>query len=517
MSNGNNEEKDLTNQTVAGYRVLHRLGRGGMSAVYLAFHENLRRHVAFKVLRQDLVGSSDHQQRFLQEARAAASLIHPNIVQVYDIGQAEQIHFIAQEYIPGTTLRNYIQRSGSLPVPETLSIMLQIAAAIQKASSVGIVHRDIKPENILLTPDGEVKVADFGLARARGQDTSLTDVGVTLGTPLYMSPEQIQGQPIDSRSDLYSLGVTAFHMLAGRPPFEGDTALALAVQHLQNPPPDLSPLRQDVPQELIAIINQLLQKSPDNRISSAATLIRLLREIVDSMHLNWRTDHPLPLANLVVDNQTDLTAKTMRLQVVTLESSKAARRIRTRNLAAIAGSFVFFLSAFAFASSYRREPLLPDQYVQPPDVECKASVGQQYFHALLTDTIPAWRAVEECFPQDGSLLSKSYNVKAWLRLSRAYTRQNELDRARQTLFKILRLEGDADTAMRVLALIQAAEIEAIEGNSERMKELREESKRLYASLPQNRKEFVDKAMTKECQVIWNATDPVPPVPAKSST
>ncbi len=268
LSSRNDESRDLTNRIVAGYRVLHRLGRGGMSEVYLGFHENLRRHVALKVLRQDLVNSPDHLARFLQEARAAASLVHPNIVQVYDIGQFDNVHYIAQEYIAGSNLRAYIQRCGSVPLPEALSILLQTAAALQKAASIGIVHRDIKPENILLTSDGEVKVADFGLARAKGQETNLTEVGVTLGTPLYMSPEQIQGSSVDSRSDLYSLGVTAFHMLAGRPPFEGETALALALLHTQNEPPALESFRPDLPPTLCKIIHRLLKKNPDDRFSS---------------------------------------------------------------------------------------------------------------------------------------------------------------------------------------------------------------------------------------------------------
>ncbi|MFN9436647.1 MAG: serine/threonine-protein kinase, partial [Planctomycetota bacterium] len=145
---------DLTNQTIAGYSILHRLGVGGMSEVYLAFQESLRRHVAFKVLRSDFVGSDEHEQRFLQEARAAASLIHPNIVQVYDVGKIESIHYIAQEYVAGSNLNSFIQRRGALPLQEAISILWQATAALQKAASIGLVHRDIKPDNLLLTPDG---------------------------------------------------------------------------------------------------------------------------------------------------------------------------------------------------------------------------------------------------------------------------------------------------------------------------------------------------------------------------
>ena len=196
------EGNDLTNQVIAGYSVLHRLGVGGMSEVYLAFQNSLHRHVALKVLRADFVGSEEHEQRFLQEARSVASLIHPNIVQVYDVGKFDSTLYIAQEYVPGSNLNSFIQRRGALPLEEAVSILWQATSALQKAASIGLVHRDIKPDNLLLTPDGEVKVADFGLARARGKNQNLTAVGVALGTPLYMSPEQVQGLSVDSRSDL---------------------------------------------------------------------------------------------------------------------------------------------------------------------------------------------------------------------------------------------------------------------------------------------------------------------------
>jgi serine/threonine-protein kinase len=318
-----------------------------------------------------------------------------------------------------------------------------------------------------------------------------------------MSPEQIQGLPIDSRSDLYSLGVTAFHMLAGRPPFEGETALALAVQHLQNPPPNLAELRPDVPMELIAIVNQLLEKSPDQRISSAASLIRALREIVDAMHLNWRADHPLPLSNLVVDNQADVTAKTMRLQAVTLEKNREAIKARRLQAVVIAASVLIFGCTFAFTAFYGRKPLIPDQISATPDVSRKSTVEQQYFHALLSDTIANWRAVEEYFPPDASPSSLSYNVKAWLRLSRVCVRQKEFAAAREALLKIIRLEGEADKAMRVLALIEAAGIESSNGNTPMMEMMQKQARMEYASLPPERKEFVDRAIPKEYEVIWN--------------
>ena len=229
---------------IGRYRIEHSLGSGGMADVFYALHEDLRRPAAIKVLKASLAADETNLQRFMNEARSAAALVHPNIVQVYDVGRDEELRYIAQEYIPGVNLRQYlaaenepgqpsqeVSRDAStgdrkLGFAETLSILFQILAALNKSSSSGIVHRDIKPENIMLTQDGDVKVADFGLARTfLGDDPKLTRAGTTLGTPMYMSPEQIQDGTVDIRSDLYSLGVTLYHMLAGRPPFLGETQL----------------------------------------------------------------------------------------------------------------------------------------------------------------------------------------------------------------------------------------------------------------------------------------------------
>ena len=291
--NRHNDENDLTNQVIGGYSILHLLGVGGMSEVYLAFQNSLHRHVALKVLRADFVGSEEHEQRFLQEARSVASLIHPNIVQVYDVGKFDSTLYIAQEYVPGSNLNSFIQRRGALPVEEAVSILWQATSALQKAASIGLVHRDIKPDNLLLTPDGEVKVADFGLARARGKNQNLTAVGVALGTPLYMSPEQVQGLTVDSRSDLYSLGATAYHMLSGRPPFSGDTALALAMQHIQAEPVGLDQLRPDLPDQLVEIVHRLLKKNPEDRFGSAMELAREIRSFIDN-HMQGQGDKMVP-------------------------------------------------------------------------------------------------------------------------------------------------------------------------------------------------------------------------------
>ena len=244
-SRSNVDAHDLTGRLLGDYQILRRLGTGGMAQVYLAQQESLQRPVAFKVLLPRLASDSSYVRRFHHEARSAASLVHSNIVQIFEVGRVEGIHFIAQEYVDGRNLRQLLERSGGLSVAQAVSILAQSAAALAKASQHGVVHRDIKPENILINAAGEVKVADFGLARIvnRASEMELTEIGITMGTPLYMSPEQIEGRPIDTRSDIYSLGVTGFHMLAGRPPFEGDSPLSIAVQHLQSVPTPLDDVR----------------------------------------------------------------------------------------------------------------------------------------------------------------------------------------------------------------------------------------------------------------------------------
>src|SRR3954462_5263408 len=243
---------DLVGKNLKDFFVLRRLGRGAMAEVYLAQQLSLGRQVALKVLNADLARDPNYVRRFDHEARSAAALVHGAIVQIYEVGQQDGVHYIAQEYVAGHNLGEVIRSSGSLSPQLALDILRQVTGALVKASSEGIVHRDIKPENIMLARSGEVKVADFGLARVQGDGgANLTQVGVTMGTPLYMSPEQIEGRNLDSRSDIYSLGCTAYHMLAGQPPFTGDSPLAVAVQHLNQSPPPLSASRTNIPPRLV--------------------------------------------------------------------------------------------------------------------------------------------------------------------------------------------------------------------------------------------------------------------------
>jgi serine/threonine protein kinase len=270
-------ELDLTGRTLADFRILRHLGQGGMGQVYLAEQISLKRKVALKILRPDMAVDPTSLQRFTAEATAVAQATHANIVQVYAIGEAGGIAYMALEYVEGRNLREYLLKKGPPDLLLAVSIMRQVASALQRASELGIIHRDIKPENILLTRKGEIKVADFGLSRCLAGDRpalNLTQSGVTMGTPLYMSPEQVEGKPVDGRTDIYSFGVTCYHMLAGHPPFQGDSPFEVALQHVRDEPKPLTDIRPDLPAALCAIVHKMMAKDPAERYQTGRALLK---------------------------------------------------------------------------------------------------------------------------------------------------------------------------------------------------------------------------------------------------
>lgn len=253
-----------------------------MGQVYLAEQISLHRQVALKILRADLAADATALKRFQSEAAAVARVNHANIVQVFATGAAEGLHYIALEYVQGRNLGEYLSRKGPPELSLALSIMTQVAAGLQRASELGIIHRDIKPENILLTRRGEVKVADFGLSRMLSGDLqaiNLTQTGLTMGTPLYMSPEQVEGKQLDPRTDIYSFGVSCYHMLAGEPPFRGDHAFEVALKHVRSEPPPLQELRPDLPAELCQLIHKMMAKDPAQRYLTCRELLRDLAQL----------------------------------------------------------------------------------------------------------------------------------------------------------------------------------------------------------------------------------------------
>jgi serine/threonine protein kinase len=268
------------------YRVLEVLGAGGMGVVYKAVHRLMDRVVALKVIHRHLTDRPGLTERFRREVRAAARLSHPNIVTAYDADQVGDTHFLVMEYVAGTSLDKEVERQGPLPIAQACDLARQAALGLQHAHERGMVHRDLKPQNLLLTPTGQVKILDFGLAHVldeQGPGTPLPS-GVVVGTPDYLAPEQARDSAhVDIRADLYSLGCTLYHLLVGHPPFPNGTPLQKLMAHQQCSPPAVTAARPDVPAALAALVNRLLAKDPSARPPAPAAVAADLARFVDPM------------------------------------------------------------------------------------------------------------------------------------------------------------------------------------------------------------------------------------------
>ena len=290
---GVEEAADLTGRQIGHYQILSRLGEGGMGVVYKARDTLLSRTVALKVLPPELVNDPERKRRFVQEAKAASSLNHPNIVTVYDIVSDEGVDFIVMEYVAGQTLAE-ILASRRLALDDALKYAVQIASALAAAHGAGVVHRDLKPGNIMVDGQGVVKVVDFGLAKltarkvlgelsdaqATKTDTALgTEEGVILGTVAYMSPEQAEGKPVDGRSDIFSFGALLYELVTRRRAFQADSSLAILTAILREDPKPASSVARGIPPELDRIVERCLRKDPERRFQSAADLKVTLEDL----------------------------------------------------------------------------------------------------------------------------------------------------------------------------------------------------------------------------------------------
>ena len=254
------------------YRLERKLGSGGMADVWLAEDQELGRKVAIKILHERYANDTQFVERFRREATHAAGLSHPNVVSIFDRGEAEGSYFIVMEYVEGRTLKELIVTRGPCPVPVAISYVRQVLAALRYAHRNGIVHRDIKPHNVLVDHEGRVKVADFGIARAGS--SQMTEAGSIIGTAQYLSPEQARGAPVDESSDLYSTGIVLYELLTGEVPFNGETPVEIAMKHLQQVPPAPSTIRPEIPHDLDLIVLRALAKEPADRYRSAKELDR---------------------------------------------------------------------------------------------------------------------------------------------------------------------------------------------------------------------------------------------------
>jgi serine/threonine-protein kinase len=423
--------RDLTGASLGDFQVDKLLGRGGMGEVYLARQISLNRLVALKVLRPDLTNPT-YLNRFEAEAWSAAKLNHPNIVHIYSLGIFEGLRFIAMEYVQGTNLREYLLKKGTPDLAVSLSIMRQAGAAVGAAGEVGLVHRDIKPENLLLTKKGQIKVADFGLCRNLDDDRHhVTQPGVTMGTPLYMSPEQARGQAMDHRSDLYSLGVTYYHMLAGQPPFRADNALALAMKHVVDVPVDLSVHRPDLPPDLCKLVMKLMAKAPSDRYQSATEMLRDLSKIRESLHVSALASAsgvavidttPRDVFTLVDPNSKSRSKSNPKAPVAPPEGEPLLVRPRTMFLviSAILGLGLGALVGWTarppdlLGADRSGHPAPPALWIAPDweRIDEKDSPASQYRYAQIqespADRQAAFVAVSGYHPNDADWTSRSY-------------------------------------------------------------------------------------------------------------
>ena len=304
----------MAHRLAGRYEVRSLIGRGGMAEVHLGFDTRLSRVVAIKMLRRDLALDSIFQARFRREAQSAASLNHPNIVAVYDTGEeivsdatnrSLAIPYIVMEYVEGHTVKELISDGTAVPINEAIEIVSGVLSALQYSHANHLVHRDIKPGNIMLTPEGKVKVMDFGIARAlTDSQATMTQTNAVVGTAQYLSPEQARGETVDERSELYSTGVVLFELLTGRPPFKGDSAVAVAYQHVEQIPPTPSSILSDIPDSLDRVVLKALAKNRDDRYRSAAEMLSDLQRVARGMDVgappadSWATE-VLPSAGLV--------------------------------------------------------------------------------------------------------------------------------------------------------------------------------------------------------------------------
>jgi serine/threonine protein kinase len=269
-------------ERIGHYRIVSELGRGGMGVVYKAHEESLNRFVALKVLGEHLSEDSDYVQRFVREAQSAATLTHPNIVQVYAISEDQGKHFFAMEYVHGTSIQKLLKVGGPMDPMVAASLIIQAASGLDAAHEIDIVHRDIKPANLMVSDKGLVKIADFGLALLMGNASRLTATGMFMGTPGYLSPEQCMEKSPDHRTDIYSLGVTFYEMLTGVQPYTATSPLALIRQIMEATPRDLAELAPTVPTEVCDIVRRMMDKDRENRPQTAKDVAEELQQLVDA-------------------------------------------------------------------------------------------------------------------------------------------------------------------------------------------------------------------------------------------
>ena len=338
----------MIGQNIGKYRVLDRIGRGGMGTVYRAIDETLHRDVAIKVLNTELNDPSV-ARRFRAEAVTVARLNHPGIATVYELFQHEGQWLMVMEFVRGETLEGLVTRKGPLPHPEAVDLCMQALAALAHAHSLGVVHRDLKPANIMFTESGAVKVMDFGIARVVGTE-HLTSAGFMMGTPAYMAPEQVLGEDIDARADLYAMGVVLYHLLTGQLPFKGHTPFEMAQSRLRDQPTPVRSVRAELPPWLETVLAMAIHREPPRRFQSAPTFREALRRGLANLPLETPESSAVP-PELVA------TAAPSSLAVAPVSTGKRRTGARRNSEGSAAGRSGHAQDADNGAAAARREPV----------------------------------------------------------------------------------------------------------------------------------------------------------------
>jgi serine/threonine-protein kinase len=394
-------------QQVGRYQILERIGRGAMATVYKAYDPEINRTLALKFLQPDLCVDEEHRSRFLREAKAAGGLSHPNIVTVFDVGEIQGRPYIAMELLDGTPLSEIMRPGAGMPIRDVVEIGIQLARALDYAHSKGIFHRDIKPSNIMRLKDGNtIKVTDFGIARIDGgEDTQHTRVGTVLGTPQYMSPEQAMGEKVDGRSDLFSVGVVLYQLLAGHAPFEATSIVTLAHRIAKEDPTPIEKQRRDIPPALRRVVERCLKKQPDKRFQNgrelAAALAKFIREINEEADSQGRP-RIVPLRVKWTIMMAIIVAATMAL---------TATIVIQRQYAAMMGQMIDYGASLAkFLAAENAVPALAGEWVAI-DVSVQEILRTQDFHGI---TIVDRKGTVQV-SNDASLVGQPYRSPAGAR------------------------------------------------------------------------------------------------------
>ncbi len=381
------DQPKTISQQIGAYRIIELLGKGGMGEVYLAIDPRLGRRVAIKLLPTEFTADAERVRRFEQEARAASALNHPNIITIHEIGQADGAQYIVEEYVDGETLRQRMNRE-RMTLTEVLDVAIQIAAALAAAHEAGIIHRDIKPENVMARRDGIVKVLDFGLAKltepsAPAVDTQAstiaasTETGMAMGTPRYMSPEQARGEKLDARTDIFSLGVMLYEMVAGRPPFTGATASEVIAAILRDSPPPLADHAIEAPRELERIVNNALRKNREERYQTVGELFSDLKDLKQELELQARVEQP-------ASTEGKKTARAASGAAMIISGNERKRK----GVLLVAGALIVTIAALAYFQFVNNRAPAIDSAEKPRP---QATGDQQRAARRYTDNTEAWQ------------------------------------------------------------------------------------------------------------------------------